>query len=143
MPKGTNPNSLKNLKNFRDYTPEEYKAKEAKRQKTINSPEYKEKQRKKKMMSECLNEILNSDIDIKALKQLGINTEAIQIISALRGKTLTLNEAMMFGLTIKAVNDQDVSAATFIRDTMGQKQPEKVETSVSIEDYVKNHNLKL
>lgn len=143
MPKGTNPNSLKNLKNFRDYTPEEFKAKEAKRQKTINSPEYKAKMAKKKMMAQCLDEIVNSNIDIKVLKQLGINAEAIQTISALRGKTLTLNEAMMFGLTMKAVNDQDVAAATFIRDTMGQKQPEKVETSVSIEDYVKNHSLKL
>lgn len=143
MPRGTNPKSLANLKKFGSLTPEEEAERRRRISETRKSKEYKEKQEKKKMMSQCLNEIINSDIDIKVLKQIGINAEAIQTISALRGKTITLNQAMLLGIAMKAVNEQDVSAATFIRDTMGEKQPEKVETSVSIEDYVKNHNLKL
>lgn len=142
MPKGSNPNSRKNLKRG-DLTPEEIAERERKRQITINSPEYKAKQQAKKHMADALKEIMNSKIDLEVLSALGVSTENIQILSALRGRTMSMQEAMLTGIAIKAVNEQDVRSAEFVRDTMGEKAPEKVETSVTIEDYVKSHKPKL
>lgn len=116
---------------------------QAKRLKTISSPEYKQEKRNKKALAECLKEIMNSNVDLSVLETLGVSPETIQVLSAMKGKTMTAQEAMVVGITIKAIKDQDVPSAVFIRDTMGEKAPEKTETSVTIEDYAKLHKPKM
>lgn len=142
MPRGIHPNSKKNLKTFDMYTPEELKAKEMKRQQTINSPEYKEKQAKKRTMAEILSTILNSKASKSQLEKLGIDAENYKTIADIMGKDITLNDAMLMQAVTKGIMDKDINAMSFVRDTVGEKAPEKVETSVTIEDYVKNHTPK-
>ena len=36
----------------------------------------------------------------------------------------------------------NVQAATFVRDTVGDKNPEEIQTTMTFEDYVKTHKVK-
>lgn len=139
MKRGTHPRSLENLK----MSPEKRAKALEKRAITMKSAEFKQKMQDKKDMAECLKEIMKLDVPLSTLEELGVNANTIQLLSAMKGRTVTTQQAMLAGITAKAINEQDVASAVFIRDTMGEKAPEKVESSVSIEDYVANHKPKL
>lgn len=141
--KKMNPNSLANLRNFRDMTPEETRARIEKMKATISTPEYRERQAKKRTMASILSTILNSKASRNQLEKLGVDAENYKTIADILGKDVTLNDAMLMQAVNKAILDKDINAMTFVRDTMGEKAPDKVETSVSIEDYVKTHKPKM
>lgn len=124
-------------------TKEQLEAREKKRQETINSPEYKEKRAKKRTMAEILTTILNSKVSKEQLDKLGVDEENYKTIADIMGKDITLNDAMLMQAVTKGIMDKDINAMSFVRDTVGEKAPEKVETSVTIEDYVKSHKPKL
>lgn len=138
-----NPNSLKNLKSFADLTPEETRARIEKSVATRTSPEFRERQAKKRTMASILSTILNSKASKSQLEKLGVDAENYKTIADILGKDVTMNDAMLMQAVNKAILDKDINAMAFVRDTVGEKAPEKVETSVSIEDYVKKHTPKL
>lgn len=143
MPKGCNPNSIKNLTKGR-LTPEQEQRRREKHKITVNSPEYKEKLAKKRSMSEILTKILNSKVSKEQLEKLNVDPENYYTLAQIMGmEEVTLNDAMLMQAVNKGIMDKDITAMAFVRDTIGEKAPEKVETSVSIEDYVKTHKPKL
>lgn len=96
--------------------------------------------RKKKAMREDLEYLLD-----KAMRGYyidpGTDATSIEKLAARHGKNISAQQAMLVAIMVKAANG-DIEAAKFIRDTVGEKQAEKIETSISYEDYVKNHKIK-
>ena len=87
-----------------------------------------EAKRAKKAMRERLEIIL--DMPLKAGK--GADIEAIRNFAALKGKNITVQDAMMIAQIQKALKG-DTNAATFVRDTAGQNPSVKVETDVDMD----------
>lgn len=80
--------------------------------------------RAKKTMQELAKIILNMSIQSGEIH----NVEDIQSIAEVKGKNLTVDQAILLKQVEKALKG-DLQSATFIRDTSGQKPVEKVETS--------------
>lgn len=82
--------------------------------------------RKKKEMRETLNILLSMP-----MKKNGkvYSAEDLKSFADLKGKNITIDEAMMVCLVQKALKG-DLSAITMIRDTIGEKPAEKVEATV-------------
>ena len=80
--------------------------------------------RKKKSMQELAKIILNMSMQNGEIHSV----ENIQSIAEVKGKNLTVDQAILLKQVEKALKG-DLQSATFIRDTSGQKPVEKVETS--------------
>lgn len=78
--------------------------------------------RKKKAMRESLEILL--DMKIKAGRECDI--EGIQSFAALKGKNITVEQAMLIAQIHKALKG-DTTALTFIRDTSGQAPKHEVD----------------
>lgn len=86
-----------------------------------------ETKRRKKAMRERLEIILS--MPLKDGKHADI--EAIKNFAALKGKNITVEDAMMIAQIQKALKG-DTVAATFIRDTAGQKPVDNTNVSVDM-----------
>ena len=110
-------------KTFSEMTPEERQ--EAGRKGGIASGEAK---RKKKAMRERLEIILA--MPLKSGKSADI--EAIKNFAALKGKNITVQDAMMIAQIQKALKG-DTNAAAFVRDTAGENPSMRIEADVDMD----------
>ena len=108
---------------FSNMTPEERR--ENGRKGGIASGEAK---RKKKAMKERLEILL--ELPLKSGRETDL--ESIKNFAALKGKNITVQDAMMLAQIQKALKG-DTTAAAFIRDTAGEKPTEQLEHSGSID----------
>lgn len=115
-----NPNPLKK---FSDMTPEERS--ELGRKGGVKSGETK---RRKKAMKDILGVLL--DMPIKPGK--AADMEAIKNFAALKGKNITVSEAILIAQLQRALQG-NVQSAEFIRDTSGQKPVEDINMSGSLD----------
>lgn len=83
---------------------------------------YREKKRSK--------EILEIFLAMPLKKRKTAEIEDIQAFEALKGKNITVHEAIQLKQVQRALNG-DLSSATYIRDTIGDKPTEKVEAKVN------------
>lgn len=88
-----------------------------------------EARRKKKTMQEIAKYILN--MSIQQGKKYSI--EEIQNLAEVKGKNISVDEAILLKQVEKALKG-DLSSATFIRDTAGQKPIEKIEHSGELDN---------
>lgn len=86
--------------------------------------------REKKALCETLDTLLRMPIKSGSLEDI----EQIQSIAAIKGRNITMQEAIMLAMLQKAAKG-DVKAATFIRDTIGQKPVEKTEISGDLQQH--------
>ena len=86
-----------------------------------------EKRREKKAMKETLETLLQ--MPLKSGK--AVNLDKIKDIAALKGKNITVQEAIMLAQIQKAIKG-DTKAAEYVRDTSGNKLKEGVELSGGI-----------
>lgn len=119
MPRG-NPEQLNS---FNKMTPEQRR--ELGRQGGIKSGETK---RRKKAMKDILGVLL--DMPIKPGK--AADMEAIKNFAALKGKNITVSEAILIAQLQKALQG-NVQSAEFIRDTSGQKPVEDINMTGSLD----------
>lgn len=70
-----------------------------------------------------------------------VDLDDILSIAETDGKNISAQQAMAIAIIQKAMAG-DVEAFKTIRDTLGEKPVDKVETSMTIEDYVKTHKVK-
>ncbi len=77
--------------------------------------------REKKAMKDTLAELLTMPLENGALD----NLEEIQSIAEMKGKSISVQEAIMLAQIRKAV-EGDTKAAEYIRDTSGQKPDSKM-----------------
>lgn len=108
---------------FANMTPEERR--ENGRKGGIASGEAK---RAKKAMRERLEVML--DMPLKSGR--GIDIESIKNFAALKGKNITVQDAMMIAQIQKALKG-DTNAAAFVRDTAGQNPTQKIEQEVDLD----------
>ena len=87
-----------------------------------------EAKRKKKAMRERLEILL--DLPMRAGK--GADLDAIKNFAALKGKNITVQDAMMIAQIQKALKG-DTNAAAFVRDTAGENPSVKVEADVDMD----------
>ena len=83
--------------------------------------------REKKAMKDTLADLLS--MPLKAGKSADVET--IKNLAALKGKNITVQEAIMLAQIQKALKG-DTKAAEYIRDTSGQKLKEAIELSGGI-----------
>ena len=83
--------------------------------------------REKKAMKETLEALLS--MPMKSGKAADIET--IKNFAALKGKTITVQEAMMIAMIQKALKG-NVNAAEWIRDTAGQKPVENMNMNMNL-----------
>lgn len=83
--------------------------------------------REKKAMKDTLNDLLS--MPLKSGKAADVET--IKNLAALKGKNITVQEAIMLAQIQKALKG-DTKAAEYIRDTSGQKLKEAIELSGGI-----------
>lgn len=86
-----------------------------------------EKRREKKAMKETLETLLQ--MPLKSGK--AVDLDEIKDIAALKGKNITVQEAIMLAQIQKAIKG-DTKAAEYVRDTSGNKLKEGVELSGGI-----------
>ena len=112
---------------FANMTPEQRR--EAGRKGGIASGEAK---KKKKAMRETLDVLLS--MPTKSGKNADI--ESIKNFAALKGKNISVQEALVIAMLQKAIKG-DVKAAEWIRDTAGQNPSVKLETDFDAEINIK------
>ena len=88
--------------------------------------------RRKKEMRERLELLLSMPIN----NGKGAEIEKIKSFGAIKGKNITVEDAILIAIAQKAMKG-DISAATFVRDTAGQKCVEKIEINTTIDESVK------
>lgn len=76
--------------------------------------------REKKALKDTLEELLAMPIKDGELK----NIDQIKSIAGIKGKNITMQEAIMLSMLNKAAKG-DVKAAEYVRDTIGQKPDSK------------------
>lgn len=86
-----------------------------------------EAKRAKKAMKERLEILL--EMNLKSGR--GADIEAIKNFAELKGKNITVQDAMMIAQIQKALKG-DTNAAVFVRDTAGQNPTQKIETDVDM-----------
>ena len=84
--------------------------------------------REKKALKERLEIIL--EMPLKKGKETDI--EAIRSFAALKGKNITVQDAMLIAQVQKALKG-DTTAAAFVRDTAGQNPAQKVEAEIDMD----------
>lgn len=82
--------------------------------------------RKRKEMRETLDILLNMPMK----KGKVYSAEDVKYFADLKGKNITIDQAMMVCLVQKALKG-DLSAIGMVRDTVGEKPAEKVEATVT------------
>lgn len=87
-----------------------------------------EAKRAKKAMKERLEVLL--EMSMKAGK--GADIESIKNFAALKGKNITVQDAMLIAQIQKALKG-DTQAAVFVRDTAGQNPTQKVEAELDMD----------
>lgn len=87
-----------------------------------------EAKRAKKAMKERLEVLL--ELSMKAGKSTDI--ESIKNFAAIKGKNITVQDAMLIAQIQKALKG-DTNAAVFVRDTAGQNPTQKVEAEVDMD----------
>ena len=87
-----------------------------------------EAKRAKKAMRERLEILL--ELPMKAGREADIET--IKNFAALKGKNITVQDAMMIAQIQKALKG-DTTAAAFVRDTAGQNPATKIEADVDMD----------
>lgn len=87
-----------------------------------------EAKRKKKAMRERLEILL--ELPMRGGK--GADLQAIKNFAALKGKNITVQDAMMIAQIQKALKG-DTNAAAFVRDTAGENPSVKVEADVDMD----------
>lgn len=130
--KNPNPNWRANLR-----TPTHEEAVEMQK-KAMES--YREKKARRESMKKTLDILL-----LKSLKR-GEKVEADDILSLADAEGLNIDVQTAINLAmIQRAMLGDVQAASFIRDTIGEKPSDKVEVdqSLTIETWAKNHKVKL
>ena len=75
------------------------------------------------------NEILNIFLSMPLKKRKEAEIEDIKAFEELKGKNITVNEAIQLKQVQRALNG-DLASATYIRDTVGDKPVEKVQAEV-------------
>lgn len=83
--------------------------------------------REKKAMKDTLNDLLSMPLK----SGNAADVETIKNLAALKGKNITVQEAIMLAQIQKALKG-DTKAAEYIRDTSGQKLKEAIELSGGI-----------
>lgn len=91
-----------------------------------------EARRRKRDMRERLQILLS--MPLKDGK--GADVEKIKSFGAIKGKNITVEDAILIAVIQKALKG-DISAGAFIRDTSGQKVAEKVEINTTVDESVK------
>lgn len=86
-----------------------------------------EKRREKKAMKDTLETLLKMPLEAGK----AVDLEGIKSIAAIKGKNITVQEAIMLAQIKKAIKG-DTKAAEYIRDTSGNKLKEGVEISGGI-----------
>ena len=84
-----------------------------------------EARRRKKEMRERLEILLSMPIS----KGKEIDIEKIKGFGELKGKNITVEDAVLIAITQKALKG-DISAGTFLRDTVGEKPTDKQQVQV-------------
>lgn len=87
-----------------------------------------EAKRKKKAMRERLEILL--EMPLKSGK--GVDLESIKNFAALKGKNITVQDAMMIAQIQKALRG-DTTAAAFVRDTAGENPAAKIEAEMDMD----------
>lgn len=87
-----------------------------------------ESKRKKKAMRERLEILL--DLPMRSGK--GADLESIKNFAALKGKNITVQDALMIAQIQKALKG-DTTAAAFVRDTAGENPSVRVEADVDMD----------
>ena len=82
-----------------------------------------EARRRRKELKETLEILLNMSLD---KRRKNVDIEKIQAFADLKGKNVTVDEAMMMKLVQKALSG-DLNSISMIRDTIGEKPSDKVE----------------
>lgn len=90
-----------------------------------------EAKRAKKAMKERLEILL--ELSMKAGKPTDI--ESIKNFAAIKGKNITVQDAMLIAQIQKALKG-DTNAAAFVRDTAGQNPTQKVEAEVDMDLHI-------
>ena len=91
-----------------------------------------EAKRAKKAMKERLEVLL--ELSMKSGKPTDIG--AIKNFAAIKGKNITVQDAMLIAQIQKALKG-DTNAAVFVRDTAGQNPTQKVEAEVDMDLQIK------
>ena len=74
-------------------------------------------------------DILDTFLSMPLKKRKTANIEEIQAYEQLKGKNITVNEAIQLKQIQRALNG-DLSSATYIRDTIGEAPKSKVEATI-------------
>ena len=74
-------------------------------------------------------EILEIFLKMPLKKRKEADIEEIQAFEQLKGKNISVNEAIQLKQVQRALNG-DLNSATYIRDTVGDKPSDKVETTI-------------
>ena len=82
-----------------------------------------EARRRRKELKETLEILLNMSLD---KRRKNVDIEKIQAFADLKGKNVTVDEAMMIKLVQKALSG-DLNSISMIRDTIGEKPSDRVE----------------
>ena len=85
------------------------------------------KRRERKAMKETLEELLSMPLK----KGASADISKVRNIAAMKGKNITMQEAIMLSMLQKAAKG-DVRAAEFVRDTAGQRPTDKMDMSVEL-----------
>ena len=82
-----------------------------------------EERRRRKELKETLEILLNMSLD---KRRKNVDIEKIQAFADLKGKNVTVDEAMMIKLVQKALSG-DLNSISMVRDTIGEKPSDRVE----------------
>lgn len=85
--------------------------------------------KRRREMRETLDILLN----MPTKKGKVYDAEEIQAYANLKGKNLTIDQAMMVGLVQKALKG-DLNAIAMVRDTVGEKPAEKVNVDATVKN---------
>lgn len=89
-----------------------------------------ESKRRKKEMRERLELLLSMPIN----NGKGAEIEKIKSFGAIKGKNITVEDAILIAIAQKAMKG-DISAGTFIRDTVGEKPTENKNVTITDTDW--------
>ena len=89
-----------------------------------------EAKRRKKEMRERLELLLSMPIN----NGKGVDVDKIKSFAAIKGKNITVEDAILIAITQKAMKG-DISAGAFIRDTVGEKPTENKNVTIMDTDW--------
>lgn len=123
-----NPNPVMPPDFGRSFTPEERKK---------NSSKGGKASAKVKRERKRANEILNIFLSMPLKKRKNAEIEDIKAFEELKGKNITVNEAIQLKQVQRALNG-DLASATYIRDTVGDKPSENVNVNAEVKNPFKD-----